>query len=34
MVARFLFEVLDAPRSPKRLHFLLWKFFVRHAYIH
>src|SRR4029453_14821282 len=31
-VARFLLEVLDAPRGPECLHFLLWKFVVGHAY--
>src|SRR4029077_9321071 len=32
VVARFLLEVLDAPRGPERFHFVLWKFFVGHAY--
>src|SRR5262245_26939584 len=29
VVARFLLEILHAPRRPERLQFFLWKFFHR-----
>src|SRR5882724_2463525 len=34
VVARFLLEVLDAPRGPERFYFVPWKFFLRHGSPH